>query len=411
LTVPQQHSDDRAPTKSSLMTPLHSLTALRFFAALYILVYHRRDELSGYANLLDRIVANGFVGVPLFFVLSGFVLAYNYVGRDGRLGSGARSFYVARMARIYPVYLLAFVLFAPTAFGTRAIPAEQWTATVASTLTMTQSWTELIYWNRPGWTISTEVFFYLAFPVLAPLVCRVRGAGLIAAAATFWLLGMIPVILQDALVPDDALWIRIVKHNPLARLPEFLIGVATGKLFIDRARGHGRGWMGGLAIALVGIATAVTIETTGVWYVLWHNGFLAPLYALLVYALALGDAVVTRLPGWRTLTRLGDASYGIYILQTPIHSLCMAAVTVVVGGSTAARHASVENPAFVAAYTLVLIGVALVSLRWYEAPARAAIRRLATATTTPRQRARTVPRGSAAPPFEADTTPRAAAES
>jgi peptidoglycan/LPS O-acetylase OafA/YrhL len=42
------------------MIPLHSLTALRFFAALYILVYHRRDELSGYASVLDRIVAHGY---------------------------------------------------------------------------------------------------------------------------------------------------------------------------------------------------------------------------------------------------------------------------------------------------------------------------------------------------------------
>jgi peptidoglycan/LPS O-acetylase OafA/YrhL len=397
------------------MAPLHSLTALRFFAAFYVLVYHRRDELSGYANVLDRIVAHGYVGVPLFFVLSGFVLAYNYLTHDDRFGTNARTFYVARFARIYPVYLLAFILFLPTALGTRAIPAGQWTGTIASTLTLTQSWTELIYWNRPGWTVSTEAFFYLAFPVLAPLVCRLRGARLLGTAAILWLVGMIPVIAQDILAPDNALWLRIVKHNPLARLPEFLIGVVAGRLFLERERmspaGSHRGWAACLALAVVGIVTAVAIETTGVWHVLWHNGFLAPLFALLIFALAQGDAVVTRLPGCRALTRLGDASYGIYILQTPIHSLCMAAVTLLLGGSTAARHAGVDSPAFVAAYALVLIGVALVSLRWYEAPARAAIRRLVTPAAPPRRRARAaVARGNASSQFEADTTPRAAAE-
>src|SRR5882672_6555828 len=119
------------------MPPLHSLTALRFFAALYVLVYHRRAELSGYADLPDRIIAHGYVGVPLFFVLSGFVLAYNYVGPDGRLSTRSLTFYTARFARIYPMYLLAFVLFAPTAFGTRAIPAGEWMTTVGSTLTLT----------------------------------------------------------------------------------------------------------------------------------------------------------------------------------------------------------------------------------------------------------------------------------
>ena len=91
--------DPTARDTSRDMAPLHSLTALRFFAALYILVYHRRDELSGYAGVLDRILAQGYIGVPLFFVLSGFLLAQPWInGRQPALGRYA----VRRFARIAP---------------------------------------------------------------------------------------------------------------------------------------------------------------------------------------------------------------------------------------------------------------------------------------------------------------------
>jgi peptidoglycan/LPS O-acetylase OafA/YrhL len=308
------------------------------------------------------------------------VLTYNYIAPDGRLGASSARFFVARFARIYPVYLLALVLFIPNALFTRAVPAEQWTATLWSSITLTQSWTELIYWNRPGWTVSTEVFFYLAFPLLAPVLCRLRRGQLLAAVAVLWLLAQVPVIVYQALAPSDALWLRIVKHNPLARLPEFLIGVAIGQLVLAdsarAARARTSVWVGCLVVALIGLALAVIAVPTGGWYLAWHNGLLAPLFALLIYGLARGDATISRLPGMATLTQLGEASYGIYILQTPIHALCMAFVSFAVLGKLAVADASVHSPLFVAGYVGVLIGCSLLCLRWYETPARAAIRRL-----------------------------------
>jgi peptidoglycan/LPS O-acetylase OafA/YrhL len=378
------------------MLPLDSLTALRFFAALYVLIFHRRVKGGGEVDVLHRIIAHGYVAVPLFFVLSGFVLAYKYVATDGRVRTSAPAFYAARFARIYPVYLLAFVLFTPTAFRTRAIPAEQWMTTIASTLTLTQSWTERISWNKPGWTVSTEAFFYLAFPFLVPAVRRLRGSRLLWAVVILWLAGMAPVVAYHIVLPADALWLRIVKHNPVMRLPEFLIGVATGKLFLDR-QGASRSprWIACLVVALAALAAAVAIETPGAWYVLWHNGFLAPLFAFLIYALARGDEIITRIPGWAVLTRLGEASYGMYIMQTPVHSLCMGVMSLIAVGNPEARHAASKSGPFVAAYILVLIGLSLLSLRWYEGPARAAIRRL---TMRGRTRHRSTAALSGAPP-------------
>jgi peptidoglycan/LPS O-acetylase OafA/YrhL len=354
---------------------LDSLTVLRFLAALYVVVYHRRVELSGTSELLDRIIAHGYIGVPVFFVLSGFVLAYNYVAADGRFHGPAPRFYLARLARIYPVYLLAFVLFTPIALVSRnAIPEGQLGVTVLSSLTMTQAWTETIYWNRPGWTVSTEAFFYLVFPLLAPPLCRLSRWRGLAAIGLLWVAGLVPVAIHASVAPEDDLWLRIVKHNPVSRLPEFLVGVVLGGMFAGAPPTRRRGAVYVL-VAVVGIAVATAVETPGVWALLWHNGCLAPLFGLLIYGLALRDRAGARVP-W-VLQRLGDASYGIYILQTPIHAISMAAVAIATGAGIAGRPPEVSSPWFVLAFVVVLGACALVCLEWYEKPARAAIRQLA----------------------------------
>jgi peptidoglycan/LPS O-acetylase OafA/YrhL len=362
--------------------PLSSLTALRFFAAFYIVLFHRRAVFGDQPDLVHAFVSHGFVGVPLFFVLSGFVLAYCYVDHAGRFAATAREFFVARFARIYPVYLLAFALYLPTAlFTARAVPRGEFAATIWSTLTLTQGWTGLIYWNRPGWSLSDEALFYLCFPLLAPLVCARGRRGLIAAIGLFWVLGILPVVAQSLGDPDGQ-WLRTVKHNPLVRLPEFLTGIAFGKLFFDdstRGAQRQRRALGCIGVALAGLVAALGIPTSGVWNLLWHNGFLAPLFGLLIYGLALGDAMIARLPGFGAVVLLGEASYGIYILQSPLHNFCMGAAAMLSGAGPAVRLPSTDSAWFVAVYVGVLVGFSILCLRWYEMPARTAVRRLLSA--------------------------------
>ena len=94
---------------------LPSLTGLRFFAAFFILVGHATPmmfKLTPNPQLAINIT-NCFieVGMELFFVLSGFVIHYNYadVGRVPHAQNLAR-FYIARFARIYPLYILFLTL-------------------------------------------------------------------------------------------------------------------------------------------------------------------------------------------------------------------------------------------------------------------------------------------------------------
>ena len=169
---------------------LAALTSLRFFAALHIVLFHIWIfELPGFSSApawIERALEAGPTSVSLFYVLSGFILTYNYVLARGGTTVRARDFWVARIARLYPVYLLAFILYTPlivldteTSAGLRALAGVM-------ALFALQSWggPTAFVWNPPGWSLSVEAFFYLLFPFLASSrLTRVSSRTLLAGAA------------------------------------------------------------------------------------------------------------------------------------------------------------------------------------------------------------------------------------
>ena len=81
------------------------LTSARFFAALYVMLFHSVPTIPSQGNphgVLTRIIGLGYVGVPFFFLLSGFILAIVYLKNSTPIDK--RKFYLARFARIYPLY-------------------------------------------------------------------------------------------------------------------------------------------------------------------------------------------------------------------------------------------------------------------------------------------------------------------
>src|SRR5262249_55136028 len=166
-----------------------ALDGLRFVAAFMVAGGHYMT-LAGGAPLSETIALLTGLGMTLFFVLSGFVIHYNYSATMSRPG-GLRAFFVARFARLYPLYIVLFLFdFAFTALTTHnacdlaGTPHEQWTA-LPFYLTLTQSWiyaaicrASLAYQYGPvsavTWSISVEVFFYLVYVVGALTIARLR---------------------------------------------------------------------------------------------------------------------------------------------------------------------------------------------------------------------------------------------
>ncbi len=351
-------------------TRLPKLTSLRFFAAFWVLAFHAIPRESP-PRWLDAFWSVGWIGVTFFFVLSGFILTYTYGRRDGAIDR--RAFWVARVARVYPLYLFAMLFAVPqlvhdvvlSRAGASPVDSHALAGVVAASVSMTQAWFGKLVcvWNCPSWSLSDEAFFYALFPLIIPLTVRPRGRLLILGAA---ILGMALVSwgvlggAPPALVAD----IGLMSVNPLVRLPEFLAGVWLGGIVLAYGRPLDT------ASALIAIASAL-IVALAVWAGL-HREFSAPhlaavpLFALLILAVASSPSPGRGILAAPFLVLLGDASYALYMLHGPLHGYMLAAFNRIASGAS-------EWTVF-AVYSVAALALAIASYRWLERPARSWIR-------------------------------------
>jgi peptidoglycan/LPS O-acetylase OafA/YrhL len=360
---------------------LASLTGLRFAAAVGILLFHYGGPLvAGLPAWVERVRIGGHVWVGLFYVLSGFVLAWANPLPMGP--SERKTFYVARFARLYPAYLLAFVLIAPFALerweGGGSVALAKATVVATACLLLLQAWATPIarLWNPPGWSTSVVAAFYAAFPFLSARLARLSRRGLALAALGAWASSLSLPLLYLALRPDgeiapgaltweEPFWLEALKFHPLARAGEFAFGVALGLL---HHRGLALGRAGGAAAAASLGALGILLAWGGAPYVILHNGLAVPLFAIALLGLASGHGGAARLLSTPAARSLGDASFALYALQEPLWLW--------------ARRLLAEDPqsapgaAFVAGWALFAIAFSVIVSRTLERPARRALRAL-----------------------------------
>ena len=326
------------PTTATGKPRLDALHGIRFFAAMHVVLIHFGvDDFDHVPRWLYEIIFGAPPVLSLLFVLSGFVVTYGYgqAIADGQLD--ARTFWVGRFARIYPLYVGAFLLDAymlaqrATTFpGTYGIGAGLYVVGM-------QSWWPPYdhAFNGPAWTISTELAFYVLFPWLVVRVLRMRRWQILGAMALLWIY-IVAVPLVVTITKADGpyelpvmFFHDLVRRSPLTRVPDCLLGVGTAVLFL-RARAKGPIAHGGL-MAIAGIVVSLTIVSKRyVWFgadcdLTIGNGTLAPLFCLIIYGLAAGG-FPSRVLATRTLVHLGVSSYAMYIFQFPLHDFFLGRV-------------------------------------------------------------------------------------
>ncbi|MEV7203824.1 acyltransferase family protein [Streptomyces griseoluteus] len=321
---PSRAEPGRAATQAGgSRVRLPSLTGMRFPAALLVFLFHLSLPahwlVAGDANdtFFARLVEEaGGVGVTFFFVLSGFVLTWS-----AREGDPNRSFWRRRYIKIVPNYLVAWVL----AMLLIAVGTAPWRS--VATFLMLQSWVPdyatNFSVNAPGWSLSTEVFFYLCFPVLIAAVRRISpqhlkywvAAVVAGVCATPWLAtALIPAgdvyMSNEPGVSGLHLWFAYV--FPPARLLDFLLGILVARVvMLGRWRDIGLAWAG-----LLLAASYVVSELPGVPYLFAQRAVCLVPCVLLIAAGALADASGRpSLFRHRAMTWLGEVSFAFYLVH------------------------------------------------------------------------------------------------
>jgi len=301
---------------------LPALSGIRTPLAICIIFFHFTPP---HLQMLYPIINTGFVFVGFFFLISGFILTYNYAERAETMSK--RDFWVARGSRLYPVYLFSLLL-----FGWSFVPAEWRSHThhdfwLGMTLTplLLHGWFPWLatFWNTVAWTLSCEAMLYVAFPWLNRIHWPKTAGKLIALGLVIWLLGLIPHTLYLVLNPDhltapadrytSMFWIRMLKFTPLPYLATFLVGLLLGRLHPLLGEDQRKR----LAMASMGLTLALVFLygfATRVPYILEHGGIMTPIFALVILGLA-GEHALTKVFGWKPLVVLGDATYCLYLLH------------------------------------------------------------------------------------------------
>jgi peptidoglycan/LPS O-acetylase OafA/YrhL len=331
---------------------LDALTGIRFFLALWVVVYHQANSLlesfGGPALLhraLEPLILTGYTAVSVFFILSGFVLTYNYDLATLRRTRNAVRFGIARFSRIYPAYVTGLLLLVPFAIYrviVGVVVGETGMTKFILNACLLQSWVPgaELSWNYPGWSLSDEAFFYAVLPVAGIWIARVATGSvsravprLLGLAAVLWVLSLVMpffAILRpvphfgDAAATDMELlgagaWAGVIRYNPLLRLPEFCIGVVVALLYRMVPAGS-RLWKRGAYFYIPAIIIILSVLVNGarIPYPIVHNGLLAPAYAVMIFGLALEGGVLARFLSRPVLVFLGSASYTMYILHAPV---------------------------------------------------------------------------------------------
>ncbi len=308
---------------------IRPLTAVRALAAAVVFVYHY-FELQAHANdqgVLQFIARQGYIGVDLFFVLSGFILTVRYFREMANYTFNVGQYFRRRIARIYPLY---FTILALTLLLTFQSPH-------IINLTLTQGFF-LDYFSTgvpTAWTLTVEECFYLIFPLLLLTIVPARRPiriflTLLAWTAGFFLIGFVLLIwarqsgvqFQAGFLgrPDRGL-IWPFSYTIFGYIFDFSVGIFVAIPYLNGIKW--KSWQSTL-LAVVGIGGIVycmgVIDS--------HQGGLTPdrltvylitvFAGLLISALTCEEAPLSRLLNFELFVYLGRISFALYLIQKTV---------------------------------------------------------------------------------------------
>lgn len=329
-----------------------AIDGLRALAVAAVLVFH-----GGFA-----VLSGGFLGVSLFFTLSGFLITRLLLAEHAATGRvSLLAFWARRLRRLAPAALtcLLFVIgLAPWLVdaGQRAtVRVDLWAALTHWAnwrfISSDTSYADLFATPSPVqhfWSLAIEEQFYLAFPIIAVVTLRV-GRRMFVTVLAALLAGSIVATLLSASTD-------LAYYGTHTRAAELLIGAlaAVVSTRVDVARAATAlviRWCGVVALVALGVLATV-VDVTTPW--LYDGGFvaIAMLSAAAVVASTLPGRVRSTL-GTRPLAAIGRISYGLYLFHWPVFQLLDHERTETAGVRLFALRVAVTGACAIASYFLV----------------------------------------------------------
>lgn len=340
---------------------LRALTGLRFLAALWVVLYTAWPHLD--VSWIPVAVTKGYLGVEVFFILSGFILSHVYLEAAGTKRYSYGGFLWARIARVYPLHLLT--LFGMVALGIAGTAAglridgslTDWRSLPAH-LTMTHAWglAPISAFNHPSWSISSEWFAYLTFPLYAFVAWRLRERPVLAVAGAVLLALGVYAAFQP--LAGFSLTEATFRWGALRIVPCFALGCALYLVYRRAPIPYA-----GPVAAISGLAM-LTSASLGLW---------DPITVLLAGGLVLGlgslDNARAGLTGSTAGVYLGEISYSIYMVCAPV---------ILVMSNVAARLTGADDKRFhIIVWLVVVAAIPVAAMATYhlvERPCRKALR-------------------------------------
>ena len=324
----------------------------------------------------------GWIGVQLFFVLSGFLITRVLVAdRGGPLGEYLRRFYWRRTLRIFPLYYGYLALLA-VAYAVWELPAR-FPDSAPALLTYTYNFTRASDWKASPffthfWSLAVEEQFYLVWPLLVHALSRRALVGVSAGLVVLGpaLRGAIAVHFNDGRptydIGDGVYWFTLSHADAFASgalvallglgrrvtRPALVAAAAVGTVALagtvnlSLLRSSGAD----LPLGTFGFPLASIANRFHLWGYTVLNLSAAALVAAAVAAHRRGGIVAAL--GWGPLAGLGKISYGVYVLHWPLLVLFNASVRY--------RPMTTRGALMCAAWFALVVAVAWMSWRFYE---------------------------------------------
>ena len=380
--------------KAEIRGEIKALTGLRIVAALWVVLFHFRPMLTDaspdFRENLAPVLNTGAQGVDLFFILSGFVLTWNYLDRMGGDWSTRATvhFLWLRLARVWPVYLLtmhlaALIVILSLHVGHVPLPEVRDLTAISYVrqVLLVQLWFEPFFdntsWDGPAWSISAEWLAYLLFGLIVLVVLRLERT---TRARSLMVLSVVACLPPVVLLLASGYF-----YTPWSWLPrivtQFIAGAlacaAVRRLRLSTRARHVAGYLSLLlVVAMVGIL--YWFDAHPISGVVDSGGVVDVLFVPLVITLAIGLGSLPWVLSTRFMVYGGEISFCLYMVHELVHTTWGWAVLQF-------ELTPQDNPWKWNVIALIVIALGLSSLMYHfvEEPARRWMRRMIGARAAP----------------------------